>query len=200
MSPMQIEYECKFVNINKADMRRCLRKAGAKLVHPEFMMKRYVWHFPKGHWIKGGWARVRQEYNRVTMSVKIVDGRKLRDQREISITVDDMGRASQILNTLGCIERAYQESKRELWKLGAVEITIDEWPFLEPFIEIEGSSEKTIKAAAKKLGFDYRQATFGSVDFQYADKYKVSLKKINQHTPLIKFNMANPFLKNGGEK
>lgn len=192
---MQIEYECKFTDINKNDVRRRLKKAGARLVHPEFMMKRYVWHFPQGHWVKGGWPRVRQEYDQVTMSVKIVDGRKLQDQREICITVDDMAKARAILNAIGCIERAYQESKRELWKLGAVEITIDEWPFLEPFVEIEGQSDKAIRAASKKLGLDYKQAIFGSVDFQYADKYKVSLKKINQDTPLIKFKMANPFLK-----
>lgn len=192
---MQIEYECKFLDIDKNDMRRRLKKADAKLIYPEFMMKRYVWHFPKGHWVKGGWVRVRQEYDRITLSAKIVDGRKLHDQREVCIEVNDMAKAREILNTLGCIERAYQESKRELWKMGKVEITIDEWPFLKPFIEIEGASEKAIKHVTKKLGFDYRQAIFGSVDFQYADYYKISLKRINQDTPIIKFKMKNPFLK-----
>jgi len=192
---MQIEYEAKFTDINKSDIRRRLKKAGAKLIHPEFIMKRYVWHFPPGHQVKGAWVRVRQEYGRVTMSVKIVDGRKLKDQREIYITVDDMEKAREILNAIGCIERAYQESKRELWKLGSVEITIDEWPFLEPFVEIEGKSEIAIKKISRKLGFNYKKAIFGSVDFQYADRYKISLKKINQGTPLIKFKMPNPFLK-----
>ena len=37
-----------------------------------------------------------------------------------------MEKARELLNTLGCQERAYQETKRELWKLDGVEITIDE--------------------------------------------------------------------------
>jgi len=76
-----------------------------------------------------------------------------------------------------------------------VEITIDEWPFLEPFVEIEGPSEKMVKDVAKKLNFNYQQALFGSVDFQYAKKYNLSLEKINKTTPKIVFNMANPFVK-----
>jgi hypothetical protein len=31
---------------------------------------------------------------------------------------------------------------------------IDEWPFLEPFIEVEGGSELGVRQVSEKLGFD----------------------------------------------
>ena len=193
---MEIEYEATFSNIDKADIRRRLKKAKAKMIYPEFLMKRYVWYFPKGHEVKGAWVRVRQEANKITMSVKIVpDDKKIENQRETCIEINDFDKAREIINAIGCQEVAYQESKRELWKIGQVEITIDEWPFLEPFVEIEGPSEKMVKDVAKKLNFNYQQALFGSVDFQYAKKYNLSLEKINKTTPKIVFNMTNPFVK-----
>ncbi|MBT6691064.1 CYTH domain-containing protein [Candidatus Parcubacteria bacterium] len=193
---MKIEYEATFIDVNKNNIRSRLKKAGAKMVYPEFMMKRYVWLLPKGHEIDGSWARVRQEADKITLSVKIVaDNKKIEDQKELCIEVDSFDTARDILNTLGCQEKAYQESKRELWHLDGAEVTIDEWPFLDPFVEIEAESEQIVKAVSKKLNFDYSQALFGSVDFQYADKYNITLEQINNKTPNITFDMKNPFIK-----
>jgi len=193
---MQIEYEASFSNIDKDDIRNRLKKVGAKMIYPEFLMKRYVWHFPKGHEVKGGWVRVRQEADKITLSVKMIsDNKKIEDQKEACIVVDSFDKAKEIINTIGCQEMAYQESKRELWKLDDVEITIDEWPFLEPFVEIEGPSEKSVKDIANKLNFDYSQTIFGSVDFQYAAKYGITIEQINTKTPKIVFEMDNPFIK-----
>ena len=192
---MRIEYEATFKNIDKAALRLELEKIGATMIYPEFLMKRQVWHFPKGHEVAGGWVRVRQESDKITLSVKIINNnKKIEDQKEICLTVSSYEDAKEIIDTLGCQAKAYQESKRELWKLDNVEITLDEWPFLEPFVEIEGPSEQAVQAMAKKLGFDYSQAIFGSVDFQYADKYDISLKRINSQTPTIVFDMENPFI------
>jgi adenylate cyclase, class 2 len=193
---MQIEYEATFENIDKDDIRKRLQAAGAKMIYPEFLMKRHVWNFPKGHEIYGSWCRVRQEADKITLSVKIVaDNKKIEDQKELCVEVNDFDTAKQIMDSLGCQKMAYQESKRELWHLDGAEVTIDEWPFLEPFVEIEAASEKIVKAVSKKLDFDYSKALFGSVDFQYADKYKITLEQINKHTPKILFDMENPFIK-----
>jgi adenylate cyclase class 2 len=65
---MNIEYEATFVDIDKKEVRNRLRKAGAELIRPEFLQKRVVFHLPKSHEIKGGWLRVRDEGERITMS------------------------------------------------------------------------------------------------------------------------------------
>lgn len=190
---MQIEYEATFENVDKEDARARLAAAGATRVRPEFLQRREVFNLPSGHEIPGAWLRVRDEGDKVTMSLKVVNGDRIEDQKEICVTVDDFDAASQLLSMVGAQRKAYQETRRELWRLDGVDVTIDEWPFLEPFVEIEGASEEAVKAAAAKLGFDYTRALFCSVDTLYARKYGFSEDRFNNHAPLVTFDMENPF-------
>lgn len=190
---MQIEYEATFPDIDKDEIRVRLKSAGAKLIKPEFLMKRSVFQLPSGHNIKGGWVRVRDEQDKITLSLKVVDGAKIENQKEICLKVDDFKMAEDLLSTIGCEKKAYQETKRECWELDGVEITIDEWPWLEPFVEIEGKSEATVKAVAEKLSFDYKQAYFGAVDGLYNRKYGTLKDWINNKTPSLIFEGENPF-------
>lgn len=191
---MNIEYEATFLNIDKDEMRAKLKAVGAELVRPEFMQKRVVFRLPRGHEIEGGWLRVRDEGDKITMSLKIVDGAQIENQKEICLKVDSFDEAVNMLEIIGCERKAFQESRRELWKLNDVEITIDEWPFLEPFVEVEGNSEELVKVVSEKLGFDYSQAYFGAVDGLYEKKYGVSKDRINNQTSEIRFDGENPFL------
>ncbi|MDD2766283.1 MAG: CYTH domain-containing protein [Candidatus Moranbacteria bacterium] len=191
---MNIEYEATFPDIEKEEMRLILEKSGATLIRPEFLQKRVVFALPTGHEITGGWARVRNEGNKITMSLKIVDGDKIENQREICLTVDSFEQAELFLTTIGCRKKSYQETKRELWMMGDTEITIDEWPFLRPFLEIEGKSEEVVKQVTEKLGLDYREALFGAVDIIYIHQYPhLTFDRINK-TPRIVFEGENPFL------
>jgi adenylate cyclase, class 2 len=190
---MNIEYEATFTNINKEKIREILKEKGGELIRPEFLQKRVVFNLPEERKIEGGWIRVRDEGDKITVSLKIVNGDKIEDQKEICLEVNKFEEAEELLIFLGCIKKAYQESKRELWKIDDVEITIDEWPFLEPFVEIEGDSEEKVKAVSEKLGFQYEDALFCSVDLLYSKKYNISKEMINNKTPKIIFNMENPF-------
>lgn len=191
---MNIEYEATFTNINKEEMRARLKKTDAILIRSEYLQKRVVFNLPKGHEIKGGWVRVRDEGDKITLSLKIVDGSNIENQKEIYLKIDSFEQAELLLVTLGCERKAFQESKRELWKLDNVEVTLDEWPFLEPFVEIEGHSEEAVKSVATKLDLDYSTALFCAVDTLYSNKYGVSNNVINNKTPMIIFNGENPFL------
>lgn len=193
---MQTEFEATFPNIVKADIRQKLKSIGAELKRPEFMQRRSVFMLPKGHEIENGWLRVRDEADKITMTLKVVkNGGTIDEQKEVEIVIDDYKQGAELLRMIGCEEKAYQETKRELWLLDGVEITIDEWPFLEPLVEIEGSSEDKVRDVAEKLGFDFTQAYFGSVDGLYSKKYNISTKRINEETPEILFDMPrNPFL------
>lgn len=110
------------------------------------------------------------------------------------IVVDDFKKAVELLSAIGCEEKCYQESRRELWTLDGVEITIDEWPFLEPYVEVEGKSEQDVKTVSEKIGFDYAKALFCSVDTLYNRKYGTDINKINNEISEFLFDMANPFL------
>jgi adenylate cyclase class 2 len=108
--------------------------------------------------------------------------------------IDNFEKGEEFLKTLGCKEKAYQETKRELWKLDNVEICIDTWPFLEPFVEVEGKSENEVKNVSEKLGFDYSKALFCAVSSIYNMKYNISCEVIDNEISKITFDMENPFL------
>ncbi|TAK96315.1 CYTH domain-containing protein [Patescibacteria group bacterium] len=190
---MQIEYEATFTDIDKDDMRARLRKAGAKLLRPEFLQKRVVFKLPAGHEIEGGWLRVRDEGDKITMTLKAVKDGKIEDQKEITLQVDNFQQAEYFLTSIGCQKKAYQENRREVWDLDGVEVDLDEWPFLPPYVEVEGASEDKVKQVSKKLGFDYTQAKFCAADTLYNLHYGVSKEMINNQIPLITFEMDNPF-------
>ena len=192
---MEIEYEAKFTNINKDNFRQKLKSVGAVLTKPETIYKRTVFFPPKDHNIFGSWVRVRDEGDKITMSYKVTTNGNIETQKEIMLIVDDYDNACQFLLNLGCKEKAYQETKREIWDLNGVEITIDEWPHIEPYTEIEGKNEEVVKQTAKILGFDYSQAIFGAVDQIISKKYKISESVINDKIKRIVFGEENPFLK-----
>jgi len=193
---MEIEYEAVFTNIDKEAFRETLKAAGASLERPEYIMTRSAFNLPVIANTKRGWARVRNEGDKVTMSVKVIDGDGIESQKESCVTIDDFAQGVTLLTALGCMEKAYQESKRELWILDGVEVTIDTWPFLETFIEVEGKSEAEVRAVSEKLGFNWIEAKFCAVDTLFSEKYGISQDQINNSTPHIVFDMENPFVSN----
>ncbi len=193
---MDIEYEATFEHVDKDGVRARLRAAGATLVRPEYTQKRVVFNLPLGHEIPGGWLRVRDEGGKATMSLKVVDGSAIENQKEICLAVDDFDAAVEFLTLVGASRKAHQETRRELWRLDGTDVTIDEWPFLEPFVEVEGRDEATVRAASEKIGFDYAQALFCSTDTLYARKYGFDEDRFNNRSPLVVFDMENPFESN----
>src|SRR5690606_35359406 len=121
-------------------MRERLTKAGAELIRPEFLQKRIPFNLPEGKPQRGIWLRVRDEGDKTTLSLKQIDGENIENQKELSVDVSDFDTTVTILKSIGCKPKSYQETRRELWRLDGVDITIDEWPFLEPFVEVEGKS------------------------------------------------------------
>ena len=192
---MHIEYEATFPHIEIEDIRSRLLASGATLVHPMFLQKRAVFFLPKGHEVEGGWLRVRDEGDKITLSLKVVDGVTIQNQKEICLTVDSFTEACDMLTGIGCTKKAYQETRRELWMLDGVSITIDEWPFLLPFVEIEGESEVVVKNVSERIGFSYADARFCHVGTLYGERYHFHESVFNDKTPILTFDMENPFMK-----
>lgn len=189
---MNIEYEATFYPIDKDDVRSRLRRAGAELIRPEFTQKRMNFNLPQGHEIDGAWIRVRDEGDKISLTLKIVDGDRIENQKEVITEVSDFEATQRLLEHIGCRPKAFQETRRELWRLDEVEIMIDEWPWLEPFVEIEGKSEAAVRLASEALGFDYTEAHFCAVDTLYAKRYGITKEEIN-NTKVAAFDLRNPF-------
>jgi adenylate cyclase class 2 len=74
-------------------------------------------------------------------------------------------------------------------------ITIDSWPFLNQFVEVEGPSEQAVQAACERLGLPYQHAIFGSIDLLYARQYGIAPRVITEDIPALTFVGANPLLR-----
>lgn len=182
---MPIEYEATFTQINKNQLRKKLKQVGAVLVKPEMLMKRIPFNPPKN--IGNAWLRVRDEGDKITMALKKITGKKITDQKEYELIINDFDIACQLLEALGAKKKSYQETKREIWHLGKIEICLDTWPGLKPICEIEGPNEKVVKQVSAKLGFDWEKAIFGSADIIYLQELGIPKNIINFHTPQITF-------------
>jgi adenylate cyclase class 2 len=185
---MKIEFEATFIDLDIDTIREKLKVLGAKLLKPETLMKRIVFTPPQT--MPGAWLRVRDEGDKITLSLKQVTGEKIEDQTELCLTIDNFDQGVSLLESLGCVRKSYQETKREEWHLDGVEITIDTWPGLEPFVEIEGKNESAVRQTTEKLDLNYNEALFGSVDIIYEKKLGIPPDVINNRTFEITF--ANP--------
>lgn len=182
------EIEASFLNIDKEDFRQKLKAAGADLVQAELLMKRTIFGIDKH-----SYARVRDEGNRITMTYKSVDQISLSGTKEVCFEVSNYDDAVLLLESCGLKIKAQQETLREEWSLDGVEITIDTWPWLPPYCEIEGPSEASVKAIADKLGLDMQNALYGCVDRVFRVYYDVTADDIN-YCPEIKFTPVPTWL------
>lgn len=185
---MAIELEAKFTQVIPESVRKSLKNSGAELIYPEVMMRRKVFDYPDLRLEKtGGWVRVRDEGNCVTMTYKQLSERTLQGTTEITIKVDNFEEACGLLTAIGLEQKAYQETKREKWELNGCEVTIDTWPWIPTFVEIEGPTEVAVKEAAELLGFDWHKAMHGSVETAYQELYDFTEEEID-HWKSITFS------------
>lgn len=171
---MDSEIEVKFVDVDVTDVRTRLTDAGAALEHPMRLMRRVLIE-EEHHVAERSFIRIRDEGDKTTLTFK---RRMLADEEttidsthEIETTVGDFDTAVNIFAEAGWNYITFQESKRETWLLDGAEVVIDEWPWLAPMIEIEADSEATVRNVAAKLGFDWQDGIFGSVDVVYHRDY-----------------------------
>ncbi|HYF82457.1 MAG TPA: hypothetical protein VEB00_05450 [Clostridia bacterium] len=111
----------------------------------------------------GKWIRLRETGNEVTITVKQKIGNnkvnsdnkyQIDSIREIEVKVDSLEKGNLLLSELGFFYRNYQEKKRisYLYK-DKISIDIDFWPFIPPYIEIEGENKDEIYEVARMLGY-----------------------------------------------
>jgi adenylate cyclase class 2 len=177
---MNTEIEAKFPDIDSELLRLKLKELGAVKKHGEILMRRKNFDYKDRKLEKKhGWIRVRDEGDKITLSYKQLDNRTLHGMKEINVTINDFDKTCELLISIGLEVKAYQESKREKWKYNDVEITIDTWPWVPTFVELEGMTEKSVRQTAQQLGLDWKKAMYGSVEPIYQMHYDATESEIN---------------------
>lgn len=167
---MKTEYEAKFTGVDIEAVRAQLKTVGATLEKPMRLMRRVTIDTPELK-AKDAFVRVRDEGDRVTITYKQFTALSADGAQEHEIIVSDFNEAVALLAAAGLPHGSFQESKRETWTLDNAEVVIDEWPWLQPYIEVEGESVEHVKEVSAKLGFNWDDAVFGDVMAAYRQEY-----------------------------
>ncbi len=189
---MKTEIEVKFLNVDFDDVRAKLTEVGATCEQPMRLMKRALSETPEMRRDgRDAFLRLRDQGDKVTLTFKEFTSLSLSGAREHEVEVSNFDTMLQIMTESGLAPITFQESKRETWQMGDVEVVLDEWPWLNPYIEIEGESEVAVRDTATKLGFSWDDAVFGSVDEAYHVQYPhmkgrgvIDLKEVRFGDPL----------------
>lgn len=189
---MNTEIEVKFARVNHDDIRAKLIKLDAKCDQPMRNLHRVTIDTPEMK-AKNAFVRIRDQGDLVTITYKQFDELSLNGAKEIEIIVNDFNTAIALFAAAGLPHGSRQESRRETWKLNNVEIVLDEWPWLDPYIEIEGPNEKIVKETAKKLDLNWDDAIFGDVMAAYRLQYPhLTENQTIGNLPEVKFDDPMP--------
>ncbi len=187
-----IEWELKYINIYIESIRKKLEKHKAKCIKKNVKMIRANYDALDKN--TQGWIRLRQEGDKITMTYKNLTGKKGAGAViEHEIVIDSVVEADNFLKAIQWKQSNYIETYKEIWKLGKCEISIDTWPGLTPFIEIECVSENHVNTMSKKLGLDIKSSISGSVDFVYNQVYGINVKTFRK-IPVLKFDNSKKIL------
>ena len=172
---MKTEYEVRVLEINKDELIKKLESLKAKKIG-EYNQKRYVYDtIPKAD---GKWIRLRTNGKETTLTYKDVTSDKIDGTKEVEVVVSDLETTNEFLNKIGFESKAYQENNRIRYMLDDVELDIDSWPLIPTYLEIEGSSEKSVLDMIDKLELDKSKVTSLDVQSVYEKFYNIDISKI----------------------
>lgn len=169
---MYTEFEAKFLNNTELFCQK-LQNLGATCQFERQFFKRKI--YTASFLPEKSWIRVRNEGSKITLCIKKdLQKNDITRVQEYQTVVSDFNQICTFLEVIGCTQTMYCENYRTLWVYKNCFISIDTWPGLDPFIEVEGQSEQEVTGVAKELGLDFSTALFGTVFDVYKKVYGVS--------------------------
>ena len=146
---MNIEYEIKVLDIDVSKVRTTLKSLGFRQASViEF--RRYVYLSAQN---SKTWLRLRTDGKKTTLTLKKYVSDAIDGVEETEVIVNDFETTNQIFEGLGLHAQNYQENRRTLFikKDSDLEVSVDEWPHIPPYLEIEAKSQTTVEALLKQM-------------------------------------------------
>ena len=193
---MTTEIEVKFLHIDHDDLRAKLRGLDATCTKPMRLMRRAIIDYPDRRLQtdeSNSFIRVRDEGDITTLTFKQFQALSVDGAKEITTTVDSFENTIKIFEAAGLEVLSFQESMRETWEFRGCEIVLDVWPWLNPYIEIEGPDTSTLQHVSLLLNLDWNDAVFGDVMVAYRAQYPHLLEHQTVGSlPEVKFDTEPP--------
>jgi len=183
---MKTEFEVVFPDINKKEVIQKIEELWWVQIKKNILMKRIV--FENSNNRKWSFLRVRDEWDKITCTYKEENVWKLdiNSVKELETVVEDFDVMVNIFKKLWLNQKSYQETYREVWGINnEIEIMIDLWPWLKPYIEIEWENEEIVKKYSKLLWFDYNNWIFWTVSQVYKKELWLDYDYVNNLKEII---------------
>ena len=174
---MNIEIEERVLDVDVDAMIAKLESLGATKVG-EWHQKRFVYDFNPIR--ENEWIRLRTNGEKVTLTYKNIEDVSLEGTKELEVEVEDFDKTNELLKILGYEPKAYQENKRVRYLLNGVEVDIDSWPLIPPYMEIEGKDKKEVEEIEKLLEVDKEKITYFNCSDIYKSVYGIDSSKIKE--------------------
>ncbi len=172
------EHEITILDVKRSEVLARLRKLKAK--HTGSHKFRRVEFLVRGD-VGGGhsWGRVRTNGDETTITLKETKGKGgFASMKEYEVKADNFEEAARIMTKLvGSRIVVYFENDRDAYRLGNAQVTIDKWPKIPAFVEIEAPSMAEVKRAYKRLGISGRFVGNLSIHKIYGH-YGLSFEKV----------------------
>lgn len=128
------------------------------------------------------WVRLRETSGKTTLTIKHIlnkelqakCGTKMQPVLETEMEVPSVESGNAILEQLGFSFRNYQEKRRTTYNFDNVEIDIDSWPLIPPYLEVEGETDEQINNIVRRLGLSDKEIVSCNTDEVYK-KYGVDI-------------------------
>ena len=179
-NPKNLEIEARFLEIDAKELKRKLKKLGAK-DFGEKLVSEIIFYDKDLTWLpkRKKFVRMRKVGKEIKLTFKnrlapgTIDGTE-----EIEFSVGDWDQTKTFLERLGLVAYREQEKKRHTFLLGKVTFDIDTWPRIPTFLEIEGPSESLIRKSASLLDLDWSDAVFLDARRIIEDIYHIPVGKL----------------------
>lgn len=175
---INIENELTILDIDKNEFVAKLKSLGAEMITDERLQKRYVYDFNPIN--RNKWIRLRTNGEKTTLTIKEIQENSKMNAREMEIVVSDFETTNEMLEELGYTHRNYQENLRQVFMLDGVEISVDSWPLIPPYAELEGKDLESINKVMQKLGVSQDKITTLDVTSIYKEIYNIDILSMKE--------------------
>jgi len=148
---MKNEIEARLLECDVDLMVSKLERLGAKF-NGDWLQLRYCYDFDPVD--PNRWIRLRTNGINTTLTIKDISDNSISGTKESEIIVSSFDTTDEILNQMGYYARSKQENRRIQYSLDGVEVDIDIWPLIPPYMEFEANNEDDIYRVCDKLGID----------------------------------------------
>jgi len=189
--PMEIEFEVKFLEINKSELVDKIKSFGGKLKQGLTLYKRSVFGLCD---VKKGYVRVRDEGDKITMTAKLYKDPKFPEEYEFELKDNNtFENGEEFLSALNLNKKAYHETMREKWTIPKpngkelCELAIDYIPGLPVYVEVECKSKADLNKSIKMLGLPKNKMMFGAYGQVFVHYYDMTRAEIDDNVSSLTF-------------